>query len=326
MSLNAFFDYFAFTVKLNDGGSMDEAVASLRRVLRSQLEDEGKDARGLYFYSYSVRFEGALLCWGGEYQKDTILVSITGEGCRHFDADTLRGLIVSMSYYGDIRAKRFDLAIDIEGFDTYYRVKQDIELLFISNRVKTLSHYETKDLSTGEITGGTLYFGSRTSPRMTRLYMKERRDGAKVTRIEIEAKEGWASQVLNYFMLSNDVSVIMLALCRDYINIENFVVVNGTREIEITYPKKERQQDLALWLVRGVSGSLAMACKVYGREFILSLLSMGWGKKKLPGVPPLHETPVSNTGVQISDAELQELNDLLFSAELETWADVCPTI
>lgn len=324
--MSAFFDYFSFSVRVT--GDLSDCVQTLSAYLATITSDLGQDGPGMYFYSQTMRFPGALLAFGGDYQKNTVYISITGQGCSYSSLDDLRMLVNQARRFGVVVPKRFDLAVNVPLFAAYYDILNDLSSLLLSSRVTKMKMVEEHKLYQGMVSdrvSGTLYFGSRQSPRMTRVYMKYLTDELgqtePVTRIEIECKEGWAVRVLELFCPDSGSEVfgpsyILAALSRDYIDVEHFVSISDDIGHEvvarITYPVRARARSRAAWLL-SMAGCIDDVRQVYGMQIIRDLVLNGWMARGFRGTRPLPrpQTPSSNTGVQLVLEDLDTINQKL---------------
>ena len=170
VSLPVCIDYLSFTVAGGDVGAIVlEAQAFLGVPV---VEDRG---RGLFGYRSSVDLGGyGIVAYGGEAQRGTIFVSITGEGCRRIAdlgrvrtwAESLGARITRL----DIAADDFDsVAVDIPRAIAAWRDG----LFKVGGRPPKARCID--DFGSGE--GRTLYVGSRQGGKLCRVYEKGKQLG-----------------------------------------------------------------------------------------------------------------------------------------------------
>jgi len=185
-TLSCGIDWCAFTFVPTDKGWPERLLGMLdgASVTRWSFKDRGRGFRG---YASSADLGSFGLCaWGGEHQRGTVHVELTGDGCsvvRDWDA-VVRHLadIGARLTRVDIRADDFSGArFNVEWarrafaageFDGNGRPPEDI-LITSSNKLK----------------GQTYYVGSRAGGKLFRCYEKGRQQGRADdpwTRVEVE--------------------------------------------------------------------------------------------------------------------------------------------
>ena len=184
----AFVDYLSFTVKQDEPVS---EIFPLRDVILNlfniPLDSCELSKKGLHGYTHRVTFGGfGLLLYGGESQKNTIHVQISGEGCRLID-DWLT--VYTWGVSNDVKITRLDIA-----HDDYNGVSLSIEKAvkwYEDGLFTSLGRKPKRKLiyDFGDGDGQTFYVGKRGNPKFTRIYEKGKQLGlpdSKWVRAEVE--------------------------------------------------------------------------------------------------------------------------------------------
>jgi phage replication initiation protein len=182
----AHIDWCAFTVKPPEFKTHHWVMRELARLFG--FDRITPRATGLYGYKFSAIIEeGGLIAWGGKNQRNTVYVSLNGQGCaRVSDWSKLRAWCECHR----ARLTRLDLAHDdfegktvsIEQAKAWY----DADGFNAGGRKP-----ETKTAGDwwGRVKGRTVYIGERASGKFTRIYEKGKQQGdpsSLWTRIELE--------------------------------------------------------------------------------------------------------------------------------------------
>lgn len=151
------------------------------------IESAEDTGRGLHGYSNRVDCGGyGVVCYGGESQRGTVLVSINGAGCNRIARfSSLRAWAEPLG----ARITRLDIAvddhkgkqIDVASAQVAWRDGQ----FKVGGRPPKAALHD--DLGSGD--GKTLYIGSRESGKLCRIYEKGRQLGEKLStwaRAEVE--------------------------------------------------------------------------------------------------------------------------------------------
>jgi hypothetical protein len=290
----------------------EEIIEYISTRLSEVIASQCKIAGGVHGYEQSRRGEGWVLAWGGEFQRNTLLLSLSGEACNVLSwygcAALCRALIKRFSV--KLKFSRVDLALDVVGewwqyFDSPDRVFE----LLQDARVKTveiINDYERQvDLSgyteNWIVTGHTTYIGSRTSERFMRIYKKDKDTGEHVTRFEYELKGRYAS-VVGAMLLGGE----LLGSAYIFANV-NHIDLTSIYDLTVLYdapalslPRRKERRTFQ-WL-------MSLSKLIY--EFINNNPEM-WQRVIDEGSA---RSPVGNTGVHIQEPkEFTELFEKQFN-------------
>src|SRR5208283_250271 len=163
---------------------------------------------------------------------------------------------------------------------------QEVEKAIKAGKVKSLakrktlkaeqSPFDPKD--NGEIGTYTVYFGSRQSERMIRVY-----DRRGFTRLELEMKGKRADLVAKQILQSSDVSEwypIALSHLLDFVNFdmpwwEEFVNGVGRAHAIVSTPKEITEASITTWLTHQVAPSLSTIHDLHPERFLNDLIASG---------------------------------------------------
>lgn len=190
LSSLAFIDYFAFTIKPPEGSGLRWMFDALHDLFQiSEMTPTGKGWNG-----YKDRFDlggYGLLAHGGESQRGSIHVELTGTGCARVP---YWQKVMEWGEAHNITVTRLDLAHDdIEGKTVSIAAAREWLKtgLFSFNGMRVgktaIKAKLIDDLGSGE--GKTLYVGARGSGKLCRVYEKGRQLGDTAspwTRVEVE--------------------------------------------------------------------------------------------------------------------------------------------
>lgn len=109
----------------------------------------------------------------GHLQKDSWILSISGQNCAHLGNTGLLGLVHDLDHT-DLRATRFDVAVDLKGdhpdlTTLIFELEQDCNAQAVHPHRK---HRPVREYDGSTLTGETLYHGSPSSDRLVRVYDK----------------------------------------------------------------------------------------------------------------------------------------------------------
>lgn len=198
----ALIDWLAFTLKPAQGG--DESgyrwiCGELARCFSVDVKGIERQKTGASGYANRALFSGGHILWGGNSQRGTIHVSLSGEGCARID-DWMR--IADWLETHGATLKRVDLAYDdftcetisIETFRTWYQ-----EGKFGSGGRQPEAQL-VDDLGSGK--GSTFYVGRRRNGKLFRGYEKGKQLGDPTSRwVRAECEWRNKGRVLPYDML-----------------------------------------------------------------------------------------------------------------------------
>lgn len=198
---------------------------------------------------------------------------------------------------GDGHLTRLDLAIDDKGAQ-YYTLKELSDCVHqgaFSSRFR--SHKEILEFGNGK-SGHTIYFGSRESDIMLRVYDKKLEQckkgmivGFDWTRWELELHKKRASAVARLLIDGSTLSEIAFGLLSNYLRLvvldnnnisrcstaEKWAAfLDGFAKIVLTQPQFEKTlRQKKDWLFRQVAPSLSAVYQIDGLDFIYKLLECG---------------------------------------------------
>jgi DNA relaxase NicK len=309
-------------------------VDELSRYLSVDISDWVHGA-GYLGYQYSYRLDGSVIAWGGDSQRGTLLLSLSGGSLSAF------GYWGVVAFLRDIRSKfpsvrirftRIDLAVDVPGslwrhFDTaehVYRRLLDGRI----QRVDIVSNYrhvvDPTQRAQWVEDGHTCYIGSRESERMMRVYAKTLYDGTKVTRFELELKDRYA-QVVGYLMLDSRVfSSIYLWAIDSMIRLSDLIDFSTARSLPTVSLPKRRQASRYRWLMMVAGAVIGFALSAPDLWF--NVVQTGLARAEADGAcggrqrALLIDPPCGNTGVHFDTIppDLAYLHDLALAYDTDT--------
>lgn len=196
----AHIDYFAFTVTPPEGKGLDWLFRQLVDLFNvREARPTGKGWMG-YTTRHDLGGHG-LLAHGGERQRGTIHVELTGAGCMH-----VPDWIKVMEWGERVNAKitRIDLAHDdLEGLHASIALAREwLESGQFATNGRPPDAELRDDLGSGK--GKTLYVGNRKNGKLCRVYEKGRQLGdpsSPWTRVEVEFRN--KSRVIPWSVLAN---------------------------------------------------------------------------------------------------------------------------
>lgn len=191
--LRVLIDWLACTFRVSHDESVETLTETAQGLFSPHCDSTGwvDSKRGGYGYQFCKRRGDIAIYWGGVVNPDTVHVQVTGKGCRQleeevitrYDAEAceLLGLPPNTSawivFFRELLGlgvtfSRLDVAID----DFQKRISLDTVLESVhrgdcSTRFSTFRE-ETSRGFDGELTGRTLYFGTRQSLMFVRMYDK----------------------------------------------------------------------------------------------------------------------------------------------------------
>ena len=175
-------------------------------------------------------------------------------------------------------------------FDDLPFVPQDVKNAVDEGKVTSLakrktlkaeqSPFESKE--NGEMGTSSVYFGSRKSERMIRVY-----DRRGFTRLELEMKGKRADLVSKAILQSSDVSEwypIALSHLLDFVNFETlwweeFVNGVGRAHAIVSAPKEITEASITSWLTHQVAPSLSTIYDLHPERFLNDLIASGRAKR-----------------------------------------------
>ncbi len=168
---------------------------------------------------------------------------------------------------------------------------KDIEEAITSGKVKSLAKRQSLDIQqspfepkdNGEIGTYTVYFGSRKSERMIRVY-----DRRGFTRLELEMKKRRADLVAKQIFRESDSSEafdIVLSHLRDFVNFdaawwEELLNGVGRAWATVSTPREITEASITTWLTHQVAPSLSTIHDLHPEQFVNDLIASGRVKRK----------------------------------------------
>lgn len=282
---------------------IDYLVKRLSEVLVSEFQSAG----GVHGYEFSKRSDGVVIAYGGESQKNTLLLSLSGSACSVLGWYGASALVRALLKFSGVTVKfsRVDLALDVVGewwqyFDHPDRVFERLHDRRIKS-VTIVNNYERQDeplnvmgAENWIISGHTTYIGSRTSERFMRIYKKLKDDGSKVTRFEYELKERYALVVGSMMLHGNTIAEAYIFANTKHIDISDIYDLSVVCDEEPcqSLPRKKVTSRFQ-WLM-SVSSALV--------DFMNAEPDM-WATVLHEG---MRKSPVGNTGVHFSEDEMPD--------------------
>lgn len=276
--------------------------------------------------SYDNRTLG-VLAYGGASQRGTLLLSLSGRGLDVLGwygvSSFLRRVIRD---FRGVRVKctRIDIAIDVPG-DTWRVFFADFSKRIIESRLTNVdiiynyrrdpvpAHPEDMMSGRGKFypRTGTAYVGSRSSPRMLRVYAKDIENYGRVSRYEMECHEGYSSSVLAFLLAGGSLADAARCVFSHFVRLDDIIPDIGAHwEYPCVPPFKSRFTDTGKWILT-ISGALSQYADAEPIKFELALLA---------GADKVGVAPYGNTGVHLPQLPRQvaALHELSFSYDTQT--------
>lgn len=211
-------------------------------------------------YKHRARFPGGQILWGGQNQRGTINVSITGEGCSRIENwPTIAAWLESQQ----AALKRVDLAHDDFACETFSieKLREWYESGEFGAGGRKPEAQLIDDLGSGK--GRTFYVGNRKNGKLLRGYEKGKQLGdpeSPWVRVEVEWHD--KSRVLPYDMLTRPGQYLAGAYpCLRFLNIEQSKIKTIFRGAKIAF-------DRAMSNLQQQGGKLInLALKVFGGDY-----------------------------------------------------------
>jgi hypothetical protein len=308
-----------------------EDTQEFRDVLRFYFQDKYGEAPqsyhgGLHGYEESIRFSpGLIIAWGGENQRGTLLVSLSGRAVAPLGwygvASFLRQMVKE---FRSLRVKctRADVAIDIRGdlwkdFNKSVFTRIDEKRVDVIRTINTWRRDSVPDHD-GNLMGkrdrfglfdGTIYVGGRESPRMMRCYAKIIRD-AHWSRFEMEARDGYAAGVLSLLLGGGSLTSAAILVFEKYVRLDDYFQLHNQFEWPCEVVRRVRIRKRSKW-IKAIGGALAE----YADEF-----PMAFEHALFDGALKVGVAPYGNTGVHFDEVPewLDAVSDISLQWESST--------
>ena len=234
---------------------------------------------------------------------DTVFGSV-GFETDSFESTVLREFMKCIKEYGHIT--RLDLAVDDIG--TNYYSLPELHDLFAADLYVSRFRSWKEVREYGKYSGHTIYFGSRTSSIMLRIYDKQAEQNKKLlfsdmppleytwVRWELELKRERAQQVLELILKGEDIAYLTMGILANYLRMinddnerkcrctvsekwESFI--NNIGRISLYCSKQEKTIDeTRKWLIKQVAPSLAKVVEADGGviDFLHFLIQNGYNR------------------------------------------------
>jgi DNA relaxase NicK len=247
------------------------------------LEDLGHGGRGFKEIFHALIEFKIYLTPAYETDDEYFHFEIPGKACELLSWEYYQGLesLISSCYSNRYSYKRIDLA-----FDNCPFTPMQVEEAIREGKVRSLAKRESLEMhnspfllkENGKEGTHTVYFGSRSSERMIRVY-----DKRGFTRLELELKDERADLVAKELFQANDISkwyTIMIGHLRDFVDFENpwwseFVSGKGRAWAVISNPKDIEMEKILNWIDRQVTPALSVVIDTQPEEVMEILLKKG---------------------------------------------------
>lgn len=264
------------------------------------VEDLKKLETGLNGYKdrFICQNSGAVFLENGTAEMGEHL-TLSGSACRYYYnfIEDLTGMAYLLAHDPLINITRLDLALDVFDKKLFSKCLEEYKKDNFLCKFKTTKHLETK--KAGVTTGGTLYFGSRSSQVMIRIYDKgaEQKKEIDWTRIEIVIKKDYAKKALEESYSKGGIKYLYFGLINNYLRFVDYKETNISRSptaswwLDIvgtieklklyTPPLEKNIETIKSWLEEQVSASLyTIAEAEQSTNYIWELMRLGGEKAK----------------------------------------------
>lgn len=277
------------------------------QVLKLNIADFTDLERGRYGYTGCKQLGNISVLHNGKKEMG-IHVVLSGRGCREYEAEQNILKLISRIDSVDGKITRLDIAIDdtqnIIPFDT---ILQDVKEGNIISKWKKSIEIVERELKTGQITGKTINFGSRTSEIVLRIYDKTKEQAKKRkkenptanwVRMELEIKKTKAYKMQKILLETEYIGEIVSAVLNNYIRFvikgkdknksrwsiasywQNILIT--TKKLSLTIKPAERTtEDVKNWITKQVTPSLALCLLDNGGDIGELMYLIKKGRKRL---------------------------------------------
>lgn len=285
-------DWLEFTMP--DEFRCQSRYLSLRHYIRIPGASFVTAPRGLHGYKTQLLYGKVKVLLDGSDGMG-VHVIISGSALREMTADPLNLLHWLLHHRGKVT--RIDLALDdVTGTLTLSRMNRALRAGAVSCRAKGYRSMRSGSVSTGQVTGETLYFGSAQSRTQYRIYDKAAEQGIEGhwVRCEGQYRSDNAHQVAQMIHRAGfDIGPVFCGLLRGYLSVLSpsktdsnksrwktaawwLDLLQGAEKLKLSIlkaaPSLERARN---WLKRQVATSLAMVYEGYGPEAIKDIYQSG---------------------------------------------------
>ena len=276
-------DWCEFTLP---GDSPSLALNLLKMDINSFIALE----KGRHLYKNQLKCGNITILYNGFSPDMGVHVQMSGQGCREYEqrfGDDWIRLLCGVIKSGGHFSRGDGAADDFQGHFTVDMVRQKV----LSSEVKTLF----KDVDnlqkyalgkTTTLKGETLYFGSKKSDVMIRIYDKAKQQGVDYfwNRVEVQMRNERADSFFRQIAEGRRLGALMFGVLKQYLNFtERSADTNKARwavsewwsgflgdveKLRLTIEKARRSiNDVARWVERQVAPSLALLKKAFGSSY-----------------------------------------------------------
>jgi len=248
-----------------------------------ELEDLGNGGRGFKEIYHGLLEFKIYLTPAKDTGDEYFHFDIPGQACEFMSWKYFQRLesLISSSYPNGHKYTRIDIAFDNCPFSP-----QKVEDAIIENKVRSLAKRESLEIhkspfaskDNGEEGTYTVYFGSRSSERMIRVY-----DKRGFTRLELELKDERANLVAMELFKADDISKwyeIMIGHLRDFVDFDTewwseFIGNMGRAWAILSSPKEIEIERILNWLDHQVMPALSVVVDTQPEALLKALLERG---------------------------------------------------
>lgn len=299
--LEVLLDWVEFTIK---NLSLEDVFL---QVLKLNIADFTNLERGRYGYTECKQLGNISVLHNGKKEMG-IHVILSGKGCREYESKENLLKLISRLDFVDGKMTRLDIAIDDkQNIIPFDKILQDVKEGNIVSKWKKSVEIIERELKTGQITGKTINFGSRTSEILLRIYDKTKEQVKKQekenpmanwVRMELELKKTKAFKMQKILLETEYIGEIVSAILNNYIRFvvkgkdknksrwsiapywENILITTKKLSLAIK-PAERTTEDVKNWIVKQVTPSLALCLLDNGGDIGELLYLIGEGRKRL---------------------------------------------
>ena len=307
--LEVIIDWLEFTV-------MDTSLKDvIDRILNLPFSEFSPLEKGRFGYQNQLKWKTGhvyvmFTAIGNEINEDVqvrketgIHVMITGQGCKQYSVNnSLQTLLRFLSAQEKVNFSRVDLAIDDyeSKIINYDKIHKSAIRGHFTSRWSKWDEVNSRQSSTGEFLGRTMYFGSQASDLFCRIYDKtlERKANSeqeteipkKWTRLELVYRKDRAKKVVEYLVKGEKpLGHVLRGTLRRYLRFlipstdQNKArwpsakwwdrLLSNVEELQLTIQKEPKSiEDMTAWVDKQISPTIAAIMKAQEGD-------MGWLRK-----------------------------------------------
>ncbi|SDE61402.1 replication initiation factor domain-containing protein [Desulfuromonas thiophila] len=285
-------DWLEFT--LPDDFRIRERFRSLEHYLKTPGASFRDAPRGMHGYKKQIIYGKARILMDGS-EGMGVHVILSGEALREMKNNPLDVLHWVLHHGGKVG--RIDLALDnVTGELTLARINRAVRSGAVTCRAKTYRRMESGLISTGHVTGETLYFGSAKSDTQYRIYDKAAEQGLQGhwVRCEGQYRHENAQRVAQLIHDARfDVGSVYCGLLCGYLNVLSpsrtdtnksrwktaqwwLDLLAGAEKLKLAVPKKPPTLERSRrWLKKQVAPTIAMILDGFGSDAMMEIYLHG---------------------------------------------------